>query len=517
MPKGIVFGGGATLGDFQVGALKYLDKKWNLSDIACVCGTSIGALNATIVATGHGCAAKLEKYWLTDVNYRDDLIPQHEWAETVAPVLDAVVDGAGGSWVGAAARFIGAARAHALGYAFSGVRDLTKMFADVRNMRALYSTEKLEEKMRDEDQDIQSALTSRIALRLYATNLRTGIQTCFYNTSCEADRDTDDRRPQAKVLCESKEKLIKAALASAALPVFFPPVEVDGEWYVDGSLREVVPLQGAIDCGADHICAILCLPRLTHATKEGNVRSESADWSTSSLFDIRTHDFGTGEQDWGSSRQDVIDVANRTAAIVVDEITSGDLKGTRRGNVPPKLTVIDPLIPVHGLAELDFGLLKINADQGYMRAFDEIDPPDHRPDRCRQLTGEITSRRVATWRTEHELIREWEEAETPESEDFHWLPRFHVSRILPDWLEAPPVRTELLRAVRQQKRDLKPFVLERLKIAGSSDALPDHYEDMWLCWEHDPPYERVPLPSSPWDELDLGRKGTEVIPEECAP
>ncbi|MGZ7180517.1 MAG: hypothetical protein ACXVIB_06930, partial [Halobacteriota archaeon] len=95
--------------------------------------------------------------------------------------------------------------------------------------------------------------------------------------------------------------------------------------------------------------------------------------------------------------------------------------------------------------------------------------------------------------------------------------RIHVRSILPDWLAAPRVDTEILLTIRRQKRDLKPFVLERLKIAGSSNSLPDKYEGMWLKWEHDPEYERVPLPPSPWGRLDLGRKGTEVIPDEACP
>jgi len=518
VPTGIVFGGGGTLGDFQVGALKFLDKKGILLDIACVCGTSIGAINAAIVATGDGCARKLEKYWVTDVNSRDDLIPQHEWSESIAPVLDAVVDAAAGSWVGAAARFVYASREEALAIVYSGVRDLTKMFADVRNARALYSADNLEEKMRDDAQDVEAALTSKIALRMYATNLRTGAQTCFYNTVCDANLDTANKRHGVNILCESKEKLIKAALASAAIPVVFPPVEVDGQWYVDGSLREVVPVQGAIDCGADDIYALLCFPMLTQTGADGIVGSQSEDWSTSSLFDIRTDDFGTAARDWSTDGgRGVIDVANRSAAIVLDEITPGDLKGTRRGNVRPKLKVIAPLIPVHGMAEVDFGLLKINADQGYMRAFDEIDASDEQRDRCRQLTGEITARRVAIWRDEHELIRQWEEAEEPQSEGFFSLRRFHVRSILHGWLDAPRVNTEILLTIRQRKRDLKPFVLERLKIAGSSDALPEQYETMWLKWEHDPVHEPVPLPPSPWSLLDLGRNGTEVIAEKTPP
>lgn len=45
-------------------------------------------------------------------------------------------------------------------------------------------------------------------------------------------------------------------LASSALPLFFPAVEVDGEWYGDGGVRLVAPLAPAIHLGATRILAI---------------------------------------------------------------------------------------------------------------------------------------------------------------------------------------------------------------------------------------------------------------------
>lgn len=521
MPIGIVLGGGGTLGDFQAGALKYLQEKDILPDIACVCGTSIGAINAAIVATGEGCAARLEKYWVTDVNSRFDLIPQHDWSEDIAPILRTIVDGSAGSWISAAAKLIRTSGEETLADVRSGICDLERMFACVRKTRALYSAERLEEKMRDDAQGLEAALKSKIALRLYATNLGTGAQTCFYNTSCDTDLDKANKGEKVNILCESKEKLIKAALASAAVPVVFPPVEVDGNWYIDGSPREVVPVQGAIDCGADMIYAIPCFPSLAQSGEDRIADSQAEDWSTSSLFDIRTDDFGTDEKNWSiGGGRDVVDIANRTAAIVLDQIASGDLKTASKRNPRVQLKVIAPLLLVHGMAELNIGLLKINMDQGYMRAFDEVDAPSERRDRCRQLTSEITSRRVAIWKNEHDLIKQWAEAEDSPSEGFFPLHQIYMLSILRDWLDGGRVNTGILHIIRQQKRDLKPFVLERLKIAESPQALPYHYEDMYLKWElHDLHSEMldIPLPCSPWDRLDLCRKGTEVIPEEAPP
>lgn len=45
-------------------------------------------------------------------------------------------------------------------------------------------------------------------------------------------------------------------LASAAIPLFFPAVEISGEWYADGSIRLSTPLSPAIRMGARKILAI---------------------------------------------------------------------------------------------------------------------------------------------------------------------------------------------------------------------------------------------------------------------
>jgi len=45
-------------------------------------------------------------------------------------------------------------------------------------------------------------------------------------------------------------------LASTAMPVFFPPVEICGRWYADGSLGLTTPLSPAIHMGARRIIAI---------------------------------------------------------------------------------------------------------------------------------------------------------------------------------------------------------------------------------------------------------------------
>ena len=53
---------------------------------------------------------------------------------------------------------------------------------------------------------------------------------------------------------------VDAILASAAMPAIFPPVEIDGEKYIDGGVVDNVPIQRAIDAGATRIVVLLCSP-----------------------------------------------------------------------------------------------------------------------------------------------------------------------------------------------------------------------------------------------------------------
>jgi NTE family protein len=53
---------------------------------------------------------------------------------------------------------------------------------------------------------------------------------------------------------------VDAILASSAMPAIFPPVEIDGERYIDGGVVDNVPIQRAIDAGATRIVVLLCSP-----------------------------------------------------------------------------------------------------------------------------------------------------------------------------------------------------------------------------------------------------------------
>jgi len=57
---------------------------------------------------------------------------------------------------------------------------------------------------------------------------------------------------------------VEDILSSCTIPVFFPTVYSIGQQWVDGGVRDIVPLKKAIDSGADVIYVILCSPKCTN-------------------------------------------------------------------------------------------------------------------------------------------------------------------------------------------------------------------------------------------------------------
>ncbi len=570
MRAGIVLGGGGILGGFQVGALKFLHEQGYLDDIACICGTSVGAINGAIVASDPKCwPLKLEDFWLDSVLTTSDLLGQQEWFSEFYSLFNKTLIDASRSRVQTLYDFVrdGAriSRKHLFGRESGGWASIEQLIKSVTRKNSLYGTEVLKKRL--DSVDIKPAVKSDIALRFYATNLKTGEFTCFANEAGTKNHHYD-------VLLTVPEKLVTAVLGSAAFPGVLPPIKMDGEHYVDGSLREVLPIKGTSDYHPLKEYIIPCLPRIRQ-----DVRHRHMDTSTPPCDDI-VPQFPV---DWKKSR--LLCVGMRSAEIILDEIVDSDMResgldpdtmaqsyngpfvGSKNSDVyhvpwsneatklnpgdritfntaedaqaagykscdlctsqftapsMPEPSIIDPLVAVHEPADLHVGLIKINMDQGYMRAFDEVEAlsPAKYHQECCQLTRLITLQRVAIWRAEHELIERLSEAE-------HWssmrklLPRHALYPVdKAECLLRAPVDTTILYDIREMKKSLKECVTKRESIAGAS-SLPARYEDMWLKWEpHNWDVEgrnAKPFIETPWEPLDLGCRGIERIPSAPCP
>jgi NTE family protein len=91
------------------------------------------------------------------------------------------------------------------------------------------------------------------AMALTASSYTTGQSMTWVHTRHECGIQTWERPYRKSVTCEFR---VDHVMASAALPFFFPAVEVDGAWYGDGGIRLTAPLSPAVHLGARRIIAV---------------------------------------------------------------------------------------------------------------------------------------------------------------------------------------------------------------------------------------------------------------------
>jgi len=101
------------------------------------------------------------------------------------------------------------------------------------------------------------------AIALAASSYTTG-QSITWVQTVDCTMPTWERPQRKSAICELR---VNHVMASAALPFFFPAVEVDGAWYGDGGIRLAAPLSPAVHLGARRIVAI--------STRYGKSREEA--------------------------------------------------------------------------------------------------------------------------------------------------------------------------------------------------------------------------------------------------
>jgi NTE family protein len=87
---------------------------------------------------------------------------------------------------------------------------------------------------------------------IFATHIASGITRAFINSREIISEWKKDPFMDFKQVAFRPEHV----LASAAIPIIFPPVKIDGEWYCDGGVRLNTPLSPAIRLGADKIFSV---------------------------------------------------------------------------------------------------------------------------------------------------------------------------------------------------------------------------------------------------------------------
>jgi NTE family protein len=88
-------------------------------------------------------------------------------------------------------------------------------------------------------------------LALTATHYGTGTSTTFFDAATEIQPWIRSTRLAVRTRLRAEH-----VLASTAIPLFFPAVEIDGAFYGDGCIRLTTPFSPAIHLGAERILAI---------------------------------------------------------------------------------------------------------------------------------------------------------------------------------------------------------------------------------------------------------------------
>jgi len=199
----------------------------------------------------------------------------------------------------------------------------------------------------------ERVLASGILLRLGTVSLEAG-ELRYVTESGELH----DRHDQPLGL--PRVRLADGVLASASIPVVFPPVRLGDEHYVDGGAREILPLALAFHhLDTEQIFAVA-------ASAPGVAPAPS--FADKGLFDV----------------------ARRVATeIGPDETLRKELHPPRGWG--RRVTLIAPELNVHDALTIDAGLIATSLDYGYMRAADVVLGLS---DELRQLTADITRTRV---------------------------------------------------------------------------------------------------------------------------
>ncbi|MHA5047881.1 patatin-like phospholipase family protein [Streptomyces sp. SD15] len=229
--------------------------------------------------------------------------------------------------------------------------------------------------------------------------------------------------------------LREGVLASATLPGIFKAVRLGDEMYVDGGVREIIPVQAAVQLGADRIYAIA-------SSREG---VEPGSYAAASATDIAS--------------RSLLDVA-------LDEIARDDMLPDL---AQAQLTVIRPTQNLHDLYTVDPGLIRISMAYGYMRAADAWHGYGA-ADKRWQLSDQISLLRREIWHLECLLT-----GQVPPTEKWR-------SVQAPDLSLAPTVA--------ELKSRLQVLVNERQGLGG---ALPADATQ----WALQPEDHRAPIPWGP--------------------
>lgn len=227
---GLVMGGGGARAAYQVGFLRSLARRHPQLEIPYITGVSAGAINAAHLASHHGSFLQAAEE-LTDL-WRHLTVEDVFHVDTMSLAKHLLL------WV----------------------RQLTSGgIGGPPRVRGLVDTQPLREYLNESLHAVDGELTGvRYNLeqkRLKAVALSTSSYTTGQSVTWVQGQEIREwERPQRRSRITTLT--VDHIMASAALPLIFPAVQLDGGWYGDGGIRLTAPLSPALHLGARRILAI---------------------------------------------------------------------------------------------------------------------------------------------------------------------------------------------------------------------------------------------------------------------
>ena len=224
---GLILSGGGARAAYQVGVLMAIADmvpRGTRNPFPIICGTSAGALNAAALsanAHNYRMAVKgLERVWsniTAEQVYRTDLYA-----------------------------FVRSLLRWAISGVVSGNTPVNSALLDSTPLRKLIDLvinfERIEQSLERGDLE---------ALSISATSYGSGESIAFFQA-----REGIDGWQRARRIGRRTRLASHHLLASAAIPILFPAIAVDGRYYGDGAVRQLAPVSPALHLGAERVLVI---------------------------------------------------------------------------------------------------------------------------------------------------------------------------------------------------------------------------------------------------------------------
>jgi NTE family protein len=280
-----------------------------------------------------------------------------------------------------------------------------------------------------------------LQLRLAVTALRAGVLRYVTEDGTIVE---DDARTPATGESLGPVNVVDGAIASASVPMLFPPHAMADDDYVDGGVIEIIPVRAAVELGATRIIAVVAVPLV--------LPRDERDYASAPAGHI------------GLRAMAMIGIADRQQANLRTPLPEGTT-----------LTTVDPVVDVVGLFEVQPGLLRINKDYGWLRAADVMAQGD--ADLLADVaagTHALTEARSEAWRLEEMLWRAGRDSSATAG---------------------------TLSLVREQKERIRIIVEQRKQLGF---PLPDGCAAWWGDYEMHVAERPASLPVTPMSPLPVG-------------